>query len=283
MKKELRNNVVALSTILVASGSLFAYQNFVIPSKEASSSRIVYVARENLSRDTEIEANRNDQFTPIKVNGDSVIEGSVTDLSQVDGKYIEGGLLKGELLSTMRLKENTKEEGDYFVKVEPDFPVDIRDGEEVAVFVRGYNEGDGREQVVSLFDSKRATASSRVTNLLEGESTEGYYLRLTERELVDYYLAKNVGAIIFAKIVPNSVDVTEKIQAEGTIQDLAKIEKTEETEESEFQDGDVRYEVKEGDTFESIAHDLEISVETLKGANPGKDQATTGQFINIPQ
>mgnify|MGYP006391377233 FL=1 len=45
----------------------------------------------------------------------------------------------------------------------------------------------------------------------------------------------------------------------------------------------LNYAVKEGDTFESIAFDLEVEVSELKALNPGTTEVTKGQLINIPE
>lgn len=292
MNRQQKNNIYWIVGFLILSIGLFAYQNFLMPAQQMARQAVIYVATQDLSDDTIIKAEEGGQFQALEVAEDSVIPGSVTDLKAVDGQSIEGGLLKGELLTTNRLVEDERERGNLFVKVEPDYPVDIRDGENVHVFVQG-NFGTGNVEVKSLFQQKKVYSSSRVTNLLEGESSQGYYLRMSEEELKDYYLSKSRGAIILAKISPTAKDVTKSmVLTNKPLEDLVEktvdaIEETEDAEEEieEVDEPDmpaVRYEAQEGDTYETVAHALELSVEELKAANPAIDTLRTGDFITLP-
>lgn len=284
MNKAQKNNIYLIVGLLVLAIGLFAYQNFFMPAQLQAKRAVIYVAGTHLADETVIDTSKSDQFKAIQVSEDSVVPGSVTNLESVNGKVIEGGLLEGELLSTSRLADPTDDKGDLYVKIEPDFPVDIRDGENIAVFVNGQNEESGESQVVELFSKKQVHASSRVTNIIEGESSQGYYLRMNDKELVDYYLAKGKGAIIVAKIVPMAGDIAEELGATGTLDDLAPKteEKIEESSKETVVEQDGRYEVGEGETFETIAHDLEISVSALKDENPQLNELRAGDKITIP-
>lgn len=289
MNKQQKNNIFWIVTFLLISIGLFVFQNFVMPAQQQAKRAVVYVASKDLSDETLIDIQAGDQFKTIQISEDSIIEGSVLDLSSVNGKVIEGGLLEGELLTTKRLTDETKESGDLFVKVEPDFPVDIRDGENVQVFVQG-DFGEGYNEVKSLYKQKKVYSSSRVTNLIEGDSSQGYYLRMDEQELKDYYLSKARGAIILAKISPTAGDITKNMVLTNKPLD-ALVEKTveensvdvsEEGEITSSTDAAVRYEVKEGDTFESVAHSFEMPVEAIKAVNPSISELKAGEYISLP-
>lgn len=277
MNRNQKNNILMIIGFLVLAIGLFAYQNFVMPAQQQAQRAVVYVANQDLADNTTIDQTNTAQFKAIQVSEESVVPGSVTNLNQVHGKVIEGGLLEGELLSSKRLVDKETEEGDLYAKVEPDFPVDIRDGENIAVYVRYYDDAERRDKVDLIFDQKQVHSSSRVTSLIEGDSAQGYYLRLTQEELRQYYLAKNKGAIIVAKIAPNAGDITEVLQ---TLEpsDEAK----EETKEESTTADRASYEVGEGETYESIAHDNELSVSDLKAANPELNEVTAGINIVIP-
>lgn len=284
MNKQQKYNIYVIVGFLLISIGLFAYQNFLMPAQQQARQSVIYVASRDLSDETIINAQEGGQFQALQVSEDSVVPGSVTNLETVNGKAIEGGLLEGELLTTNRLIEDVKENGNLFVKVEPDYPVDIRDGENVQVFVQG-DFGEGKTEVKSLYQQKKVYSSSRVTNLLDGESSQGYYLRMSEEELKDYYLSKSRGAIILAKISPTAKDVTKSmVLTNKPLEDLVEkpVEEPIETDEDESAGSSVHYEAQEGDSFESVAHQLELSVQELKDLNPTTDELSAGDFIVLP-
>lgn len=278
MNQSQKKTVLAIAGLLAVSGGLFGYQNFFIPAQQQASKSIVYVAKNDVPAETKVSE---EMFTQVAINSDSVLEGSVQNIDEVVGKEIEGGLLKGEQLFNQRLSDETTEKGDLYVKIEPDFPVDVMEGENVRLFVQGSTE-TGENSVVELFSQKKVYSSSRETNAAEGETVEGYYIRMTDKELSEYYLAKSKGTIIMAKITTTEGDIVKKnksnVKEELTnLSDKKTDKKTDKEDES-----NLTYEAREGDTLESIGHELEVSVETLNEMNPDIKTIKSGDLISVP-
>ena len=293
-----RNQQKSLFTLLVLLGTsvvLFFVQNVFLPQQQASEVTTVYVAAENIPSDTLISA---DMFTTVSVPTDSVVEGSVLNVAEVEGQRLQGGLLQGEMLFAQRLSAETAAEGDLYIKVEPDYPVDLEDGEFVRISVQ-YTEETGI-QIDTLFDKKQVFSSTRVLNLVEGSETTGYYLLVDKDEMEAYYTAKSTGLIIMNKydtlsaseVIPaqNSSNPEEDAVTAETESETASANKNAKpaaTDEPEAattnEEMTLNYAVKEGDTFESIAFDLEVEVSELKALNPGTTEVTKGQLINIPE
>lgn len=292
-----RNQQKSLFTLLVLLGTsvvLFLVQNVFLPQQQASEVTSVYLAAENIPSDTLISA---DMFTTVSVPTDSVVEGSVLNVAEVEGQRLQGGLLQGEMLFAQRLSTDTAAEGDLYIKVEPDYPVDLEDGEFVRISVQ-YTEESGI-QIDTLFDKKQVFSSTRVLNLVEGSETTGYYLLVDKDEMEAYYTAKSTGLIIMNKY--DTLTASENIPAQnsskpdgtaaaGTETESANTNantRPDSTDEPEAATTDeemtLNYAVKEGDTFESIAFDLEVEVSELKALNPGTTEVTKGQLINIPE
>ena len=287
-----RNQQKSLFTLLVLLGTsvvLFLVQNVFLPQQQASEVTTVYVAAENIPSDTLISA---DMFTTVNVPTDSVVEGSVLNVAEVEGQRLQGGLLQGEMLFAQRLSADTAAEGDLYIKVEPDYPVDLEDGEFVRISVQ-YTEETGF-QIDTLFDKKQVFSSTRVLNLVEGSETTGYYLLVDKDEMEAYYTAKSTGLIIMNKYdtltASESIPAQNSSNPDGTDTSSANTNTTKKpaaTEEPEAattnEEMTLNYAVKEGDTFESIAFDLEVEVSELKALNPGTTEVTKGQLINIPE
>lgn len=283
MNQSQKKTIFAITGLLAVSGGLFGYQNFFIPAQQQASKAIVYVAKNDVPADTKISE---EMFSQVAISSDSILEGSVQNISEVVGKEVEGGLLKGEQLFNQRLSDETTEKGDLYVKIEPDFAVDVIEGENVRLFVQGSTE-TGENSVVELFSQKKVYSSSRETSVVEGETTEGYYIRMTDKELEDYYLAKSKGTIIMAKITTTEGDVVKNSESKETKEKLdnlsdKKTDKKTEKKTDKTNESNLTYEAKEGDTFESIAHDLEASVETLNELNPDIKTVQAGDLISIP-
>lgn len=277
MNQSQKKTVATISGLLLVSAGLFGYQNFLMPAQQQASKVPVYIAAEDVPADTVITK---EMFKEVSISEDSSLEGSVVNIDEVVGSEVEGGLLKGEQLFLQRLTSDVSEEGNLYVKVEPDFPIDIRDGENVRVFLQG-NTNTGESAVVELFNQKKVFSSSRVTSIAEGDSVEGYYMRMTDEELNEYYSAKTKGSIIMAKISTTDGDVTKEVKTSTGVDVNDLKDKTDKSDESS-DENNLRYEVKEGDSIESIAHDLEISKEKLQSMNENVETVKAGDFINIP-
>lgn len=293
MNRNQKSNIYLIVGFLILSIGLFSYQNFFMPAQEKLERVTIYVAGEDISHNSPIDLSNREQIKAIDVDKDSVIPGSVTDIASLNGQFVKGGLLAGELITHSRISPNDTDEGSLYIKVEPDFSIDIRDGENVRAFIQGTNEASGQIQVVELFHEKKVYSGEKITKLFDGEAVQGYYIKVTDDELKDYYKGKYKGEFILAKIASDSKDVTDlDIKSTGNLDDLKTIEKEDEvetednettsTESNENNEDSVFYEVKEDDTFESIAHRLEISVDELKELNSSYDELNAGDVINIP-
>lgn len=208
-----KNNILLVVLLIVVAGGMFAYQNFIMPAQLIAQKTVVFVAKKDIPADTQL---KQDMFSAVEVTTDSVISGSIQDMADLEGKRLIGGVLKGEPIMAQRVSDLIDEEGTYYVKVEPDYPVDLREGEVVAVMQKTENT------VETLFKRKNVYSSSQVTSILEGESVAGFYLLLTQEELEKYYLAKDNGGVIMTKI---EVTTMSEKQANEATQPITETEK----------------------------------------------------------
>lgn len=268
MKRESKITIGSIAGLMTVSVGLWGYQMFILPQQEAENYQVVYVASQDIPTDATIDAN---MLEPMRVRDDSIVPGAVTSVDAAVGARLTGGLRAGEMLFEQRLSEDVLEEGQLFVRVEPDYPVDLTDGEHVRVLVQ--REGE----ITELFSRKQVYATNRITNLLDGQSAAGFYLLLTEQELENYYHAKFAGNIILSKIDTVATDDDISASTGEAINLIPEGENGEETHASNN-----RYTVQADQSLEDIAYELEVPVSVLSELNDGIESVDEGDVIVIP-
>lgn len=271
MKRESKITIVSIAGLLAVSLGLWGHQTFVVPQQEAEKYEVVYVASQDIPTNTTLEA---DMVSPVRVPQNATLPGAITSIDDATGQRVTGGILSGELVFEQRLSEDAWEEGQFFVRAEPDFPIDLEDGEHIRVLVQ--KDGD----ITELFTRKQVYATNRITNLLEGQSASGFYVLLTEQELINYYHAKHAGQIIMTKI--NTVATEDDIES-GSGEPIIL---TDDSDDSEYvedvQASNNRYTVQSDQTLEDIAYELQVSPDVLSELNDGIDSVDEGDVIVIP-
>lgn len=285
MNANTKKSTYIIGALFTTAVGLFGYQNFYMPAQEQQNTSVIYVAATDIPTDTVLSA---EMLKPVTVSEKSVLPGSITNVNEAVNKRLTGGILEGEMLFAQRISSELEEEGSFFVKVEPDYPVDLQDGDHV--LVAGQNDsGD----LFELFSRKQVYSSSRVVNLVEGQAATGFYLLLTEEEMNDYYSAKVNDLVVMTKIdtVATNKDLENEANkiAPKEVELPKKETSTEETKKEEpkkngtaGEPSNLKYQVQEGETLESIAHELEVPVEELSAVNNGVDSINKGDMINIP-
>lgn len=270
MKRESKMTILSIVGLLMVALGLWSYQTFLVPAQEAEKYVDVYIASQDIPTNAVIT---NKMLQSVKVNEDSVLDGSIRDANQAIGTRTVGGILKGELIHTSRLTDDIYNEGDLFVQIEPDYLVDISDGDHVRVYAL---ESNGNLSV--LFERKEVYASTRFANLLDGTATTGFYVLLTEQEVKSYYSAKLNTSIILGRI--KTVATNDDIS--NSTGEPIVFEQSEATQENGEVESNNRYTVQPGQTLEDVANDVNTSVETLSVLNDGITEVEAGDIIVIP-
>lgn len=269
MKRESKMTLLSIVGLLIVAVGLWGYQTFVVPKQEAEHYTNVYVANKDIPTNAKITE---EMLTTVKVKEDSIVPGAITNSSEAVGKRVTGGILEGELVHTKRLSEKAEDEGELFIRVEPDYEIDISDGDHVRVFTLDTN-GEMR----TLFERKEVYGTHRVAKLLEGQAASGFYLLMTEQEVENYYAAKTNGLVVLSRI---DVVATDEDVSNGTGEPI--VFENDGAESSENVESSNRYTVQEGQTLEDIAFDIETSPEVLTELNDGLVEVNEGDVIVIP-
>lgn len=271
--KKMLYAVGGLTTLAIL---MFGYQNFYLANQQEKVGTTIYVAKEDIQAKTEVNES---MFTPVHIAKGGLLKGYVTDISQIKGAQLKGGLLKGEPIATQRLeskKENTDEK--LKIKIQSDFMPDIKNADNVKVFVLLTNKHSEQSEVQTLFASKKIEVSAQAPEATQPSKQE-YYLQLTEDEVKQYYDAQSKGKIIISKMM--SLDTSE-ISSEGGYNPNSEVAKGASNEEKKNNMSVISYEVQEGDTLDGLAIKFKTDKETISKLNGNKETFKSGENITVP-
>lgn len=275
--------IIGLATL---SGGMFYYQNVRLPKLQETKTESVYVANDDIKAYTELNP---DMFTEVKINSNSVLDGYIKDINKVDGYKLKGNLLKGEALSSVRLtKEDLDGQGGLIVSMTPDSTSNVKEGDYVNVYVLLTDKITKESAVRLLFENKKvinpkAGIKDEISNAAKSETT--VTISFSEDELKNYYLAKETGKIIVAKVGDLDTKVTSE-ESENIEKFDANSEEVKNAVKVETKSGEslsvVSYEVKDGDTLDSLSLKFKTDSDTIIELNDGKDEFNVGDRITVP-
>jgi len=277
-----KNNKIIFTMIgLTAfSASLFAFDNFFL--NEETTREIVYVAKEDITANTTLTK---DMFKKVQVSSDSVLTGYVTDISQINGKKLVGGLLKEEVLTTMRLTEDKDLLHNLEIKIEVDSSsIDVTDNDYYNLYV--ILNVNGEIKIQKVFDTKQLQVAPSTGK--DGTANNVLTMRATEEEALKYYDAKEKGKLVVAKnrtIDGTNEVVTDYDPSSEDAKNAIKPNANEDKESNQTQTPTVSIVTKvyeEGDSLESLSIRYKTNVETIKALNNNKENFEVGEEIVLP-
>ena len=266
-----KNNKIIFTMIgLTAfSASLFAYDNFFLDDEVKR--EVVYVASQDIPANTTLTK---EMFKKVEVSSDSILTGYVTDITQVVGKQLKGGLLKDEAVTTMRLTEDKDTLHNLEIKVEvDDSSIDVTPNDFYNVYV--ILNVNGEVKIQKVFDMKQLEVSETTSS--DGTVHRILTMRATEEEVVKYYDAKEKGKLIVAKnrTIDGGNEVTTEYDPSSEDAKNATKPSTDDSVEENKEVPTVSVVTKvyeEGDTLESLSIKYKTDVETIKSLNNNKEQ-----------
>lgn len=271
--KKMLYAVGGLTTLAIL---MFGYQNFYLANQQEKTGTTIYVAKEDIQAKTEVNTN---MFTPVHIANGGLLKGYVTDINQVKGAQLKGGLLKGEPISTQRLESKKEDANEKLkIKIQSEFMPDIKNADNVKVFVLLTNKHSDQSEVQTLFSNKKIEVSAQAPEATQASKQE-YYLQLSEDEVKQYYDAQSKGKIIISKMM--SLD-TENISSEGGYNPNSEVAKGASNEEKTSNVAVINYQVQEGDTLDSLAIKFKTEKNTISKLNGNKETFESGESITVP-
>lgn len=282
--KKYKTTMGAIAGLMVLSGGMFAYENVYV-AKQAEANKVnIFVAKQDIQAHTVVKP---DMFMSIPIDNTSVLQGYVLDLNSVTGKTLKGGILQGEPLTKQRLadKDNTNF-GQFMLQIAPDLIGDVVANDNVRIYVQLISEESGEVVVKELFENKKVIGQeSGEQSLLGGGQNKdtSFNVIATEKEVKDYFIAKQTGSILVVKL--NGVD-TDKITSEDVGKFDADSEEVKTATKDRGQNAEGQaiqtYTIKESDSLESLSMKFKTKKETISALNNGKDTFEVGEMIQVP-
>lgn len=287
-KNRQRNLNLTLIGLATASIVMFTYSNIYQPNFAEKELVEVYIAAEDIPADVPLEK---DMVMGVKIDKESHIPGTITNVEGVLGKQLQGSLLKGELLSEGRISDEEKSDGPLIAEIQVPTTIPLKNNDSIRVYVQ-YKAKDSKVKVQELFHEKKVISRDNIndttlgqkaveaTESAVGNSSDGnvIYVKLTDKEAMDYQEAVTTGTLYVVKIA----DVEEKT----TLSSGERVSKHDANEESK-EDKDSKntvanYEVKESDDISSIAKKFMTTEAKIAELNDGRTSFDTGDMVNVP-
>ena len=171
---------------------LFVYDNVILKNQEANQKSVIYAARDDIQQNQTITP---DLFNEIEISNSGLLPTYVTDIKKVEGYKVAGGLKKYDVLTTMRVSKEEIEEGDYYLEIRPDEPVDLYANDSVTVYFRENKTGN----VYVLFKNRLVLDAVDKSASTTQNSSQNYKILGSEEDAALYFKYKLLGDILLVK------------------------------------------------------------------------------------
>ena len=283
--KKYKVTMGAIAGLAVLSSGMFLYENVYVVNQEQDNKVGVYIANTTIEPHSLMTS---DMLTEVKLDKTSILKGYITDPSNIVGKYAVGGILKGEPVMSQRLSQEALEATEELnLKLVPDYSGDLAVHDNVRILVQLTDRNTGETSVKELFNTKK------IRQMAEGKDKAlGFYITATEKEVQDYYVAKERGRVIAVKInaLDLGTDTTEQESEADAETDVPTFDAdsdavTNATNDKTTADEGVAiktYTIQEDDTFESLALRFKTKAETIQTLNNDMRELEPGKTIQVP-
>ena len=276
--KRINKIVYTMLGLTVVSGVMFGYQTFVLNAKNEQG--VIYVAKKYIPPKTNITK---DMFEAVSMPKGGVLSSYVTNLNEINGKELKGGLLQNEPLTKQRLSTSKDLTYNLEIKLIPDkSSINVGNNDYVNVYV--VLKGDNNKiDVQKIFDSKQVIVDGSDDKKSAGNQDDAggvsYIIKVDEDEALKYYDAVERGKIIFVK--NDKLDT--KLTSAKDYEPNSEIAQSSKKEEPASKDNAlVTKKVEKGDTLESLALQYKTTTQKIVELNNGKTSFNENDEIILP-
>lgn len=183
-----------LSTIM------FCYQTIYRSKLDEASKVETLMAKADIGRNEKLTE---ENVEWIKVDKNLITDNSVLKQDKALGEKASEKIFKGELITKKRIlteKENTTNEfNTYEIKIVPDFATDLKEGDLIKVYAQILENDENKNEKIKnvlVFDKKEIV---EVQSSNDWGNVTSIKVRVTDKEALSYYNAKQSGTIIVLK------------------------------------------------------------------------------------
>lgn len=271
--KKINKIIFTMIGLTAFSGALFGYDMYLNNQTEE---KIIYVAKQDIPAQTTL---KKDMFEPVSIPAQGALPVYVTDLNEIAGKQLKGGILKSEPLSKNRLTTENDLTNNLQIKIEADeSSIDVNDNDFINLYV--ILNINGELQIRKVFDTKKINLKT----VSSGDSVSSIItMKVNEEEVNKYLDAKERGKIIIVK--NNSLDGNKDVAEYDPTSEEVK-NSTKPVEDNDDNGNPtvavVTKTFEEGDTLEDLAIKYKTNVDSIKKLNNNKQEFNVGDEIILP-
>lgn len=251
MSKKIKNSLQIFNVIMfIATCGVAFYVTTYAPTQLANQKETIYIAKEDVPANVLIDNNiLSKSFESKNVSKNDLLPSYF--ISTDKEIYTNNKITKGEPLMLTQLKHSQDIEGNYEVKLQPNFVGKLDKNDFVQVFVQIVNGKTGESSIHTLFPQKQVKTIEYLDESVN--SVNGVYVNLTEQELMDYYKAREKGKIILGKLtnVESNTDSIKVIDFESDEFKNAEL----------VDEGNIQETILEDTKVEDVTIDTDIEIE----------------------
>lgn len=271
--KRYKNFMRLIIALLVISLGLFVFQNFGLKLIEEKQMTQYYVATKDIPVFTKLDPSL---FKAVQTETSSVAPGAVTNLNEVSNSYAKQQIFKDDLLTQSKVTTKNDEDGYvYTMEITADYSGPLEFGEYVDIYTLS------KDNVPALLFSHKKLYSAPTKQLdsadgngTQEQTTDKRYVKVTKQEMLDYYSKLKTYSFIVLPIEAAYTD--QNVANAGTVSPNSTTPENDLDKKETF-----TWEVKKGESFESIAKDWNMKEEDLKALNPDITELKEGTKIKI--
>ncbi|MEG1299896.1 MAG: SAF domain-containing protein [Erysipelotrichaceae bacterium] len=270
-----RNMKVGLIALVLLAVGLFFGDNVVENLFNKNTVIQYYRAVKDIPPFTELTPSL---FSPVKVEAKNMPDGMIYNFSEVQGSFAKGPIYKGEYLSAADVTtKNDEKNYQYMMEIKADYSGPLEFDKYVDVYTLS------KDNVPSaLFTNKRlyqAPSAKQLSSDAEsgGENVDKKYIKVTKQEMLEYYSKLKTYTFI---VLP--IETAYTGTSAGEIGDISEnTDKEEDLNKEEV--ATFSWDVKEGETWDSLANDWSTTPDKLKELNKDVKEVKAGIKIKIPE
>lgn len=301
--KKIKKLSYLIGGLTALSTGMFVYSNFLESKIKNSETATIYVANQDINALSSVNAG---DFDTVTIPKSGLLPDYVTNINQVQGLELKGGLLKGEPLSLNRVNSSHNDLGlNMLLKVVPNYtPSDIKVGDNVRVYALYTDKASGQSDMIDLFGVKKVVSANgsdksndaidkkiNDINTSSNEGNKGYLVKCNSEEFKKYYKYQQYSKIIISKDIELNPSSSENNNHHN---DVSQVEKKKTELENRDRDREIehekenndipliRYTVAQDDTIDSICSKFKTTPEKLQKLNNNKLDIKVGNSIIVP-